>query len=101
MKKFLVLACVIAAAGAGTAAAQTFTAPVGGDNRQQPTRRPPPPTTLRPAAGAFPRAARGNPLQMLNPRAPEKYRGPVDDTVTYDQNNPSRITGIIFFGLRW
>ena len=38
---------------------------------------------------------------MLNPRAPQKYRGSIDDTVTYDQNNPSRITGIILFGLRW
>lgn len=101
MKKFFAVAFLIVAAGLGTAGAQTFSAPVGDNNRPQPTRRPPPAPIQRQSVGAFPRAARGNPLQMLNPRAPERYRGSVGDTVTYDPNNPSRITGLIFFGIRW
>jgi len=101
MKRILFLGFAIAAAGLSTAGAQTFTSRVGGTETQQATRRPPPDLTFRPVVGAVPRAARGNPLQMLNPRAPAKYRAPVNDTVTYDDRNPSRITGIILFGLRW
>ena len=106
MKKLLALAFVLAAAGLTIAGAQTqrqtetYTAPVG-EPRRETAQRPPPTATPRPVAGALPRAVRGNPLQMLNPRAPQKYRGAVDDTVTYDQNNPSHITGIILFGIRW
>ncbi|MDQ3119513.1 MAG: hypothetical protein M3Q89_08125 [Verrucomicrobiota bacterium] len=100
MKKFLFVAFLIAAAGLSAADAQTFTARIDG-RRPQTTRRPPAPVYERGAAGAFPRAARGNPIQMLNPRAPQKYRGSIEDTVTYDPYNPSRITGIILFGFRW
>ncbi len=101
MKKLLFVGFAIAAAGLTTAGAQSFTTGVGPDKRQQETRRPPAPVAGRPVAGALPRAARGNPIQMLNPGAPERYRGSVDDTVTYDPNNPSRITGIILAGVRW
>lgn len=100
MKKYLVAAVCIAAAGVGTAGAQTFTAPVG-ERRPETARRPPPVVYEPVVTGAVPRAARGNPLQMLNPGAPDQYRGPVEDTVTYDPDNPSRVTGIILFGLRW
>jgi hypothetical protein len=95
------LAAFLLAAAVSTAAAQTFTAPVDRKPRERVQRRPPAPVYPRPAVGAIPRAARGNPLQMINPMAPRKYYGPPDDTVTYDQDNPSRITGIILFGLRW
>ena len=99
MKKYFLAAVFIAAAGATTAEAQTFTAPVG-ERRPEAPRRPP--LIYEPVVtGAVPRAARGNPLQMLNPGAPDQYRGPVEDTVTYDPDNPSRVTGIILFGLRW
>lgn len=101
MKKYLLAAVVLAAAATGSAQAQSFSTSVDRD-RREPRQRPPAELTRRPVAGAFPRAARGgNPLQMLNPRAPARYRGSVDDTVTYDQQNPSRITGIILFGIRW
>lgn len=103
MKKYLIAALLTAAAAISTAEAQTrqsFTAPVG-DERRESERRTAPLTRTR-EAGAIPRGIRGgNPAQMLNPRAPRRYYGTPDDTVTYDQNNPSRITGIILFGLRW
>jgi len=100
MKKHLVVVFLFAVAGLATAGAQTFSAPVN-EQRREPVRRPPPQTYVRPAVGALPRAARGNPIQMLNPRAPAKYYGSADETVTYDSYNPSHITGLIFFGLRW
>lgn len=101
MKKYLLAAIVFAAAAAGTAHAQSFSAAVTDKPRDR-VQRPAAPITERPVAGAVPRAFRGgNPVQMLNPRAPQRYRGSVDDTVTYDQNNPSHITGIILFGIRW
>ncbi len=100
MKKHLFAALVIAGAAVGTANAETFTAPADPASRVR-TERPVRPLAPRAPVGAFPRATRGNPVQMLNPRAPSKYYGTPDETVTYDSNNPSRITGIIFFGLRF
>lgn len=101
MKKSLFIGFAFVAISLGTAFGETFRARVD-TTREQPARRPPAPIYARPVAGAIPRAVRGgNPLQMFNPRAPQKYRGSPDDTVTYDQNNPSRITGIILFGIRW
>ena len=98
MKKYLLIAFL--AASALSAGAQTFTAPAG-ERRPQAAQRPPAPVYERGVNGAFPRATRGNPLQMLNPRAPQKYRADVDDTITYDPYNPSRVTGIILLGFRW
>ena len=100
MKKHLFVGFLVAVAAVGTAGAQTFRAPVS-DARQDRVQRPPAPVYTGKVVGAFPRAARGNPVQMLNPRAPQKYRGTPQETVTYDQDNPSRITGIILFGFRW
>ena len=101
MKKYLVVAFLLVAVTISPASAQSFSAGVNEKSRERVQRRPAP-VYERPAVGAIPRAARGgNPIQMLNPRAPRRYFGPVNDTVTYDQDNPSRITGIIFFGLRW
>ena len=103
MKKYII-AAFLGAAVAGAAEAQTtrqtFSAPVGSERERTERREAP----VRPPreAGAVPRAIRGgNPAQMLNPMAPRRYYGTPDDTVTYDQNNPSRVTGIILFGLRW
>ena len=108
MKKFLVAASfLVAVAAAGTAEAQTaargtFTAPTGDARTDRTERRTATPTRARQAEGALPRGARGgNPLQLLNPMAPRRYYGSVDDTVTYDQNDPRRVTGIILFGIRW
>ena len=103
MKKYLIAAFLggLAITSAEAQSRQTFTAPVGTERRDEATRRPAP-VTQRRAEGAIPRAARGgNPAQMINPAAPRQYYGAPEDTVTYDQNNPSRITGIILFGIRW
>ncbi len=104
MKTFLVASFLFAVAALSTAEAQTrqsFTAPAG-DARTDRTERRTAPVRARQPEGALPRAARGgNPLQMFNPAAPRHYYGSVDDTVTYDPNDPRRITGIILFGLRW
>lgn len=101
MKKYLFAAFVLALAAAGTAHAQSFSAPINQKPRERVDRATIPPVT-RGEAGAIPRAARGgNPLQILNPRAPRRYFAHPNDTITYDQNNPSHVTGIILFGLRW
>ncbi len=104
MKTFLIASILILVAAASSAEAQTrqtFTAPTG-DTRTDRTERRAAPTRVRPTEGALPRAARGgNPLQMINPAAPRQYYGDVEDTVTYDPNDPRRITGIILVGLRW
>ncbi len=107
MKKLIVAASfVIAVAAAGSAEAQTargtFTAPTGDARTERTERRTATPTRARQAEGALPRGTRGgNPLQLLNPMAPRRYYGSVDDTVTYDPNDPRRITGIILVGIRW
>ena len=104
MKKFLVGSFLVAIAASTTAEAQTrqtFTAPTG-DARTDRTERRTATTRARQPEGALPRAARGgNPAQMLNPMAPRRYYGEVEDTVTYDPNDPRRITGIILVGIRW
>ena len=100
MKKYLLLGLLIAGAGIGTANAQSFSAPAN-QPKKETTERTVAPVRERAPVGALPRATRGNPIQMLNPRAPKKYYGTPEETVTYDQNNPSRVTGIIFFGIRW
>ena len=43
----------------------------------------------------------GKPLQMINPRAPQRYYGTPDETFTYDSYNPSHVTGLILLGRRW
>lgn len=101
MKKHFLAAFLVALAAAGTAHAQSFSAPTNDRTRERVERQTPAPVT-RGEAGAIPRAIRGgNPVQMLNPRAPQRYYGHPNDTVTYDQNNPSNITGIILVGIRW
>lgn len=99
MKKHFLAAFILVSAVASTAHAQSFSAPINGKPRERVRQFAP--VTTRSEVGAFPRAARGNPLQMLNPRAPQRYFGTPDETVTYDPYNPSHITGIIFFGFRW
>ncbi len=109
MKKILVLAFLIAAAGLCTAGAQTYSAQVGANKHQRSQRYAP--VYSRGPVGAFPRAARGNPIQMLNPRAPQKYYGPPWETVVPDDvanstghnrgESLNRFTGVILFGFRW
>jgi hypothetical protein len=109
MKKYLILTFVLGAAATVSAQSNTFTAPV----RQQPKARPQaqvPEPSRTVSVGAFPRAARGNPIQILNPLAPPKYYGPPQETVvTAAQTHAGRqhareepqYAGVILFGLRW
>jgi hypothetical protein len=94
MKIYLILGFALAAMTA-TASAQSFTAPVGG--RRMPASRPAPPISSRAVSGVVPRAIRGgNPLQMLNPRAPARY-GTAQESVSFDPHNPGKWKGIKLF----
>ena len=96
MKTYLILGLVIAGITA-SASAQSFTAPARG--RQVQRQKPPPPISRRDVTGVIPRAIRGgNPLQMLNPRAPARY-GTAEESVTYDPLYPGKWKGIKFFTL--
>ena len=65
------LLCLIAF-GVSSAFAQTYHAPI--TKKQQQQVRPAPPINQVKVGGVIPRAFRGgNPLQMLNPKAPAKY----------------------------
>ncbi len=110
MKKYLLVGSLAFIAAVAPACAQSFRAPVN-NNRPEAAQRAPAPATRDKVVGAFPRAARGNPLQMLNPRAPQRYRGTPDETVVADVSptSPQRTrgesansyVGVILFGLRW
>ena len=98
---FLIVVAAISAEAQTQSVRGTLTAPTG-DTRTDRTERRTAPVRARRAEGALPRAARGgNPVQMINPAAPREYYGSVEDTVTYDPNDPRRVTGIILVGLRW
>ena len=59
------------------------------------------PATLseRDVSGVIPRAIRGgDPLQMLNPRAPAKY-GTAEENVSLDPDGPGKGNGIKFFSI--
>ncbi len=62
---------------------------------------PPRPPTLseRDVSGVIPSAIRGgDPLQMLNPRAPAKY-GTAEENVSLDPDVPGKGNGIKFFSI--
>jgi hypothetical protein len=109
MKKIVLVALIALAAGIATSEAQTrgsFSAP-GGARGENLERRAPEPVR-RGEIGAIPRAVRGgNPVQMLNPRAPRRYYGAPQDTVTFEpnfsreRNTGHTITGIILVGIVW
>ena len=109
MKKLLLAALVIAgAATVSSADAQTFRAPAGPTARERVER---PVTPLPPrSVGAVPRS-RGNPVQMINPAAPQRYYGSPDETVSSERaldrtrnaaEESSHVphTGLILCGLR-
>jgi hypothetical protein len=98
MKTYLIAAFLIGAA-VTPVVAQTFTAPVS-PTKAHP--RPAPPISKKTEVdGVVPRAIRGgNPLQMLNPRAPRKY-GTSLEAVSYDQDDPNKWRGIKFFEFRF
>ncbi len=102
MKTYLIAALLIAAAVTPVVAAETFVAPVTPKKQQR--QRPAPPIYKRDVDGVIPRAIRGgNPLQMLNPRAPRKY-GTSMEAVSFDVTDiyhPEKWRGIKFFEFRF
>ena len=100
MKAYLIATLLIAAAITPVVAeTETLTAPV--THTKARTRPAPPISKKRDVDGIVPRAIRGgNPLQMLNPRAPRKY-GTSLEAVSYDQNDPNKWRGIKFFEFRF
>ena len=102
MKICLIVALLITVAiSRSVAETNTFVAPV---TPKKHTERPAPPIYKRDVDGVIPRAVRGgNPLQMLNPRAPRKY-GTSQDAVSMDLTDlrrPERWLGIKFFEFRF
>lgn len=81
---------------AGVAFGQTFTAP-SGQRQVQPKPKPPAPITSRDVQGVIPRAIRGgNPVQMLNPRAPARY-GTSQQSVALKPDGSGKWNGIKLF----
>ena len=82
MKAYLAFGLLIITAAAAMAVPQTLTAPIRGHAVRKPA--PPPAIYRKNVQGVVPRAIRGgNPLQMLNPRAPAKY-GTAEQSVVID-----------------
>jgi hypothetical protein len=101
--KTILSVCVVVAFLAGTALADP---PVKSDfaTHQKPSssvraKHEPAPLKKSEVVGAIPRAFRGgNPLQMLNPRAPAKYGNWVQST-SFDSDVPGKWKGIKLFEL--
>jgi hypothetical protein len=111
MKTCLIILCLVATA-ASSVVAETYQAPVR-PPRKQAKERKPPPLAPAPVDGVIPRAVRGgNPLQMLNPKAPAKY-GTSQDAIVFDpapygqvpaqngQTDHAKWKGIKFFVFRF
>jgi hypothetical protein len=82
----------------GAALAQTFTAPIEPQRPIQP-KPSPPPLTGRDVQGVVARGLRGgNPVQMLNPRAPARY-GTAEQSVTLKPDGSGKWNGIKLFEL--
>ncbi len=109
MKKVFVFTSLAAAALISTAAAQTtdtpaysseaqsFRAPIAGPRPQEP-RTPPAPIDRSGAVGSVQRAARhGNPLELLNPRAPAEKYGTAEENTSFDPNEPGKPKGFKLF----
>ena len=97
MKKLLILSMILVTAFAVTAPAQTFRAPAGQKKQKV---APPPPISERGTQGAIPRGVRGgNPLQMLNPKAPARY-GTAAQSVILDPDT-GKWKGIKLFEFVW
>jgi hypothetical protein len=94
MKTCLVVICLFAMSIA-VHAAPPLAAPIHARPPKKPA--PPPPVYRETAQGVVPRAVRGgNPLQMLNPKAPAKY-GTWAESTSFDPNIPGKWKGIKLF----
>lgn len=99
MKKILLVSALFFACSAGWAYGQVLSTNVGGNPQLTVPAKPSPapPITRSARGGVVPTAIRnGNPLQMLNPRAPARY-GNSQEHVTFDPNNPGKPTGVKLF----
>ena len=92
----LYLAILLAGLSAATASAQTFEATVNTPKRKT---APAPAVRQTHVDGVIPRAAQGNPLQMLNPNAPPQY-GRAEDRVILDPET-GKWRGIKLFEIWW
>ena len=110
MKKIFLVALLVAGAGLATSEAQTtrtsFSAQTG--VRSENIQRQAPQPTRRGEIGAIPRAIRaGSIIHVINPRAPRRYYGAPQDTVTWEplflreRYTGHQITGIILAGITW
>ena len=95
MKTCLVITLLIATIVVAGAAPRTLTAPIRTRQAKKPAS--PPPIYRENVQGVVPRAVRGgNPLQMLNPKAPARYGTWVQST-SFDPNIPGKWKGIKLF----
>ena len=109
MKKIFLVALLFTAAGIATSEAQNRASyRARADGRSENVERRAPQPVRRGEIGAIPRAVRGgNPIQMLNPRAPRRYFGAPEDTVTHEpyfgreRYTGHSINGIILVGVVW
>ena len=86
MKPFLIVSLFLVGITASVSA-QNFTAPARTQQVQR--KKAPPPTSRREVTGVIPRAIRGgNPLQMLNPRAPARYGTAEESVLTVRSYSP-------------
>ncbi len=98
--KIIVSICIMAAILTATASAEpeptksSYTARTKTTNTH--TTKEAPVIRGTQTTGVLPRAARGNPLQMLNPKAPAKYGNWVQST-SFDPNVPGKWKGIKLF----
>ena len=83
MKTCLLVLCLVAA-GAASAAAQTYRVPIEKTRPKTDRERPVTPLPRHEVDGVIPRATRGgNLLQLINPKAPPQY-GTSLDAVVFD-----------------
>jgi hypothetical protein len=100
MKKHLFIGGFILAASAGLSFGQGLTQGINNPRvalpAVQPSRGAPRPVAAA-RGGVIPTAVRhGNPLQMLNPRAPVRY-GNSQQHITTDPHDPGKPTGVALF----
>lgn len=99
MKKHLVLGVLIFAASVSLSFGQGLTTTIGKPSIVIPPAKPVATPVPVPSArgGVIPTAVRnGNPLQLLNPRAPARY-GNSQQHITTDPRDPGKPTGISLF----
>jgi hypothetical protein len=99
MKKILLISALVFAGSAAAGHAQVLSTNVRANPQVTIPAKPKaaPPLTPSARGGVVPTAIRnGNPLQMLNPRAPARY-GNSQEHVTQDPNDPGKPNGVKLF----